>query len=121
MTRYSFRPRDEIFLKCYGLLYFAKTMGRNISNNLSSKYSQKLLDHGKQSAANALKTASKLEIQKTLKAVGDLTGNKIADKTIRVSKTSPKNNLVIYKGEILRERYVSSKEGQTIIYDVTSI
>ena len=114
MTRDSFRPRDEIFLKCYGLLYFAKTMARNISNNFSSKYRQKLLDHGKQSATNALKTASKLEIQKTLKTVCDLTGNKIADKTIRVSNTSPKNNLVIYKGEILRERYVSSKETQKV-------
>ena len=30
----------------------------NISKNLSSKYSQKLLDHAKQSATDALKTAS---------------------------------------------------------------
>ena len=41
-------------------------MGRNIdqntSKNLSSKYSQKLIDHAKQSATDALKTASKIEI-----------------------------------------------------------
>ena len=36
----------------------------NISKSLSSKYSQKPLDHGKQSAIDALKTASKIAIQK---------------------------------------------------------
>ena len=43
-------------------MYFAKNMGRNIGKNISknlvSKYSQKLLDHAKQSATDALKTAS---------------------------------------------------------------
>ena len=34
-------------------------MGRNISNNLSSKYSQKLLYNAKKSATDALKTVSK--------------------------------------------------------------
>ena len=32
-----------------------KNIGKNISETLSSKYSQKRLDHVKQSAANALK------------------------------------------------------------------
>ena len=61
MTRYSFRPRDRIFVKGYGFLSFAKNMGRsigkNISKNLSRIYSQKLLDHAKQFATDALKTA----------------------------------------------------------------
>ena len=34
-----------------------------MSKKLSSKYSQKLLDHAKQSATDALKTASKRAIQ----------------------------------------------------------
>ena len=38
---------------------FNRNMGKNISKSLSSKYSQKLLDHAKQSAADALRTASK--------------------------------------------------------------
>ena len=37
---------------------------KNTSKNLSCNYSQKLLDHAKQSATNALKTASKRAIQK---------------------------------------------------------
>ena len=55
---------------------FAKNIGRNngenISKNLSSKYGQNLIDHAKQSAYDALKTASKKVIQKTAEATGDL-------------------------------------------------
>ena len=53
--------------------------------NLSSKYSQKLLDHAKQSAADALKTTSKEAIQKTAELTGDLIGSKIADEITKVS------------------------------------
>ena len=37
----------------------SKNIGKNISKNLSGKYSQKLLDHTKQSITDALKTTSK--------------------------------------------------------------
>ena len=51
MTQYSVQPRDQIFVKGYGFLSFARNMGRNtdknISKNLGSKYSQKRLDHAK--------------------------------------------------------------------------
>ena len=42
-----------------------KNIGKNIIKNLSGKYSQKPLDHTKQSATGALKTALKIIIQKT--------------------------------------------------------
>ena len=49
--QFSVQPRDRIFVKGYGFLSFAKNMGKkngkNISKNLSGKYSQKLLDHAK--------------------------------------------------------------------------
>ena len=51
-----------------------------------------LLDHAKQSATDALKTALNREIQKTAETTGDLIGNKIAEKITRVSKTSPQNS-----------------------------
>ena len=45
MTRYSVLPRD------FGFLSFAKSMGKNnvknVSKNVSGKYSQKRLDHAK--------------------------------------------------------------------------
>ena len=47
---------------------FAKNMGRifgkNISKNLSGRYSQKLLDYAKQSATDVPKTMSNRVIQK---------------------------------------------------------
>ena len=68
MIRYSVQPRDQIFVKGYGFLSYAKNMGKNIgkniSKNLSAKYSQKLFDHAKQSTTDALKTSSKRVIQK---------------------------------------------------------
>ena len=36
-----------------------KNIGNNINKNLSGKYSQKLFDHAKESATDALKTTSK--------------------------------------------------------------
>ena len=51
VTCYLIQPRDQIFVKEYGFLYFAKNIskkvGKNISKNLSSKCIQKLLDQAK--------------------------------------------------------------------------
>ena len=66
-------------------------MGKNISKNLSGKYSQKLLDHVKQSATDAFKTNSKRVTQKTAEETGDLIGNKI-NKITKVSKSLQQNN-----------------------------
>ena len=64
--RYSIEPRDRIDVKGYGFLYFAKNMGKNLSN----KYGQKLLDSTKKSTTDAIITASKRAIQKTAEATG---------------------------------------------------
>ena len=77
--------------KSYGFLSFAKNISKNIGKtickNLSGKYNQKLLDHARQSATDAFKTASKGAIQKT-EATGDLTVNKIANRITKVLKNS---------------------------------
>ena len=70
--RYSIEPRDRIYVKGYGFLSFAKSMGKSLSN----KYGQKRLDSAKKSTTDALKTASRRAIQKTTEATGDLIGNK---------------------------------------------
>ena len=118
---YSVQTRDQIFVKGYGFLSFARNMGKNagknISKNVSSKYSQKLLNHVKQSATDVLKTSSKRTIQKTTEATGDLIRNEIADKITRVSKTSKTNRSEGNEEEILRERYISPEVTQTIIDD----
>ena len=90
--RYSLEPRDRIYVKGCGFLSFAKNMGTHankVAKSLSNKYSQKPLDSAKTSTTDAIKTASKRAIQKTTEAIGDLIGNKIADK-ISVSKKSAK-------------------------------
>ena len=103
MTHCSVQPREKIFVKGYGFLYFAKymgkTIGKNISSMLSGKYSQKLLDQAKQSSTDAFKTTSKRVVQKTAEATGDFIGYKIAERIPKVSRTSPQNNLEIVKSE----------------------
>ena len=47
MTYYLVQTRDRIFVKGYRFLSFAKNIRRNISKNLSSKYTQKRFDHAK--------------------------------------------------------------------------
>ena len=51
--RYSNEPRDRIYVKRYGFLSFAKNMGENLSN----KYGQKLLDSATKSTTDALKNS----------------------------------------------------------------
>ena len=84
--RYSIEPRYRIDVKGYGLLSFAKNMGKTLSN----KYAQKPLDSAKKSTTHAIKSASKKVIQKTAEATGNLIGNKTADEITTFSKTSPK-------------------------------
>ena len=56
-----------------------------MDKSLSNKYNQKHFDSAKKSTTDAIKTASKREIQKTAEATGDLIGNKIVDKITSVS------------------------------------
>ena len=56
--RYSFEPRDRIYLKGYGFFSFAK--------NIGNKYGKKLFDTAKKSTTDVIKTASKRAIQKSL-------------------------------------------------------
>ena len=123
--RYSIEPRDRIYVKSYGFLFFAKNMGRHankVAKSLSNKYGQKLLDSAKKSTADAIKTASKRAIQKTAEATGDLIGNKIADKITSVSKK--KSTKELHNNDETEEdveitthkkRYVPPEERQQIM------
>ena len=78
-----------------------KNVVKKMSKNLSSQYSQKLLDHAKQSATDALKTASKRAIQIAWV---------IADKITSISRTSLEYNSETNEEEILKERYTSPEQ-----------
>ena len=62
------------------------SFAENIGKNLSNKYDKKLLETAKKSTTDAIKTASKRAIQKTVEATGDLIGNKYADEITSISK-----------------------------------
>ena len=127
--RYLVQPWDQMFVKSYGFLFYAKHMGKTIgkiiSKTFSGRYSQNFLDFSKQSAADALKISSKSEIQKMGKITGDLISHKIAIKITRISKTSQQNSSKTvtnkHDNEITKERYISSDEWKTIIDDLRLI
>ena len=105
-------------MRCSIELSFAKHMGKSLSN----KYSQKRLDRAKKSTTDAIKTASKREIQKTAETAGDLTGNKIADKITSISNKKPakelrNNDETEEDMEITthKKRYISPEQRQKII------
>ena len=114
--RYSFKPRDRVYVKGYGFMSFSRRM--------SNKYGKKLVDTAKKSATDAIKTASKRAIQKTDEATGDLVGNKTADKITGVSKKSTKKLPTIDKDVELtthKKRYISPEERQQIIDELRLI
>ena len=74
------------------LKIWAKVQVKIKVKKTSCKYSQKLIDPAKQSATDALKTASKREILKVAEAIVDLIGSKVTDKITKMSKTSQQNN-----------------------------
>ena len=75
----------------YSYLSHTKNILKRINENVSGKYnSQKLHDHDKQSTTDAIRTSSKRPIQKIAKGIGDLIGNKIAD---RIIETTPSKSI----------------------------
>ena len=94
-----------------------------MGESLSKKQGQKLLDSGKKSTTDAIKTASKIAIQKTAEATGDLIGNKNAGKITSVS--NKKSTKELHNNDEAEEesaeitthkkRYVSPEERQQII------
>ena len=130
MAHYSTESRDQRFVKGYEFLSFAKNMDKNIGKNLRGKYTQKLLDHAKQSATDTLKSTSKRVIQKAAEATGDLIDNKIADKVTKISRTSSQATSAIVKREtkiigfdrkIPKERYITPEKRHRIIHKLRLI
>ena len=56
--RYSIEHRDRIYVKGYGFLFFAKNMGKNLSN----KYGQEFLDSAKK-IYNKAKSSAKHSVE----------------------------------------------------------
>ena len=116
--RYSIDPRERRHVKGYGFLSFARNISSHaakVAKNMSNKYSKKLVDTAKKSAADA--------IQKTAEATGDLVDNKIAGKITSASKKSHIKEIQSneFNNKIPKERYISPKERQQIIGELRLI
>ena len=97
--RYSTESRFRKYVKGYGFLSFARRSG--------DKYGKKLMDTTTKTGMHAAKTASKIVVQKTAEAKGDLIGNKIADKITSIDK--PKE---------IEEIYIPPEKRQKVIDDL---
>ena len=114
----------------YHLLKNVDKNTTKVATSMSCKYSQKVPDSARKFTKDAIKIASKREIQKKSEATGDLIGNKIADKIISVSTAlhpkSPnelhlkelhlQNNDANNEIEVPKERYISPEKRQQIIW-----
>ena len=112
----SVEPRERRYVKGYGFLSFARSMGTHatkLTKSLSNKYGQKFADSAKKYATDAFKIARKIAIQKTAEATGDLAG--ILLQTIlqvfqKNPVSEPHSNAA--SNEIPKERYISPQERQ---------
>ena len=74
--RYSTEPREQRYVKGYGFLSFARTIGTHatkVAKSLNNKYGQKLVDSSKKSAnlqQMHLKLLAKEQFKKRLKQLG---------------------------------------------------
>ena len=86
---------------------------------MSGKYTQKFLDHAKQSATYAFKTTLEKVIQKTGEATGDMIGSKSSDKITKNPKNLQQNKSETianeHDKEKSKERDISPEERQSII------
>ena len=115
--RYSVEPRERRYVKGYGLLSFAKNIGRNLSN----KYGQKLVDTAKKSATDALKIAGKRAVEKTAESSGDLVGNFIANKIASISNKPTSEHTQMRLAMKYQKKDISPQERQKVIDELRLI
>ena len=100
--RYSTEPSFRNYDIGYGFLSFAKKIG--------NKYDKKLMDTTTKTGIDAAKTVSKILVQKTAEATGDLIGNEIADKITSICKPKEKE-----KAKEIEEIYIHQKKDHKLL------
>ena len=94
--RYSLEPTYRRYVQGQGFMTFAKNIGNkygrklfdksiDVRKKMSNKYGRKILDKSMDAGKDFAKIASKKVLTKSAEAIGDLIGNKIAD---RITKSS---------------------------------
>ena len=90
-----------------------------LQENFGDKCGKELMNSATKTGIDAAKTASKRIAQKTAEAIGDLIGNKKADKITSVSKSKKKEKKKKEKEtNEVEEIYIQPEERQQIIDDL---
>ena len=84
MTRYCIELRTRIFVNGYGFLSLAR--------NSFNKYRKKILNTVTKPGLYALKTTSKIVVHKAAELRGELIGNKIDDKVLKLKPDADANS-----------------------------
>ena len=89
--RYSLEPSYRRYVKGQGFMSFAKNIGnkygrklfdknKDAGKSMKKKYGKKILDNSLSAGKDFAKIAGKKVLTKSAEAIGDMIGNKIADK-----------------------------------------
>ena len=94
--RYSLQPHYRRYVQGQGFMSFARSIGNkygkklfdkslHVGKSMKKKYGKKILDNSLSAGKDFAKIAGKKVLTKSAEAIGDLIGNKIAD---RISKSA---------------------------------
>ena len=108
--RYATESRDRKYVEGYGFLLFARNLA---SSQLAKRAKDALVKQGKEAATNAGKRA----LCKTAEAIGNLVGQKIADKITKKSKVTKKPDQSVVQS-VTQQKEFSPEEIQKILREL---
>ena len=90
--RYSLEPHYRRYVQGQGFMSFARNIGNkygkkifDVGKSMKKKYGKKILDNSLSAGKDFAKITGKKVLTKSAEAIGDLIGNKIAD---RITKSA---------------------------------
>ena len=126
--RYSLEPRYRKYVQGQGFMPFAKNIGNkygkklfdksmDVSKKYCKKYGNKLLDNSISAGKDFAKIAGKKVLNKSAEAIGDMIGNKIADRITKSSrnKAQKEDDRIM---EETQELIIPPEKRQQIIRDL---
>ena len=103
--RYSLEPSYRRYVQGQGFMSFAKNIGNkygrkifdksiDVRKKMSNKYGRKVLDKSMDAGKDFAKIAGKKVLTKSAEATGDMIGNKIADRILKVLEIKHKKKMI---------------------------
>ena len=103
--RYSLEPRYRRYVQGQGFMSFARNIGNkygkkifdksiDVGKSMKEKYGKKILETSLSAGKDFAKIAGKKVSTKSAEVTGDMIGNKIADRIIKVLKIKNKKKMI---------------------------